>query len=763
MSDTRSKADLDDSPLPPHGHSQTGPTTDTGPVRFEHYLRCLAREYEALHAETDAYRCGKIPPGMTLVPSLVPNLQRMGSLVVTPKIAQMEGLMEPQHSYRNHHAPRFRLERRGSKASNCSTDADRFTAMMSTRAEKASVSSQECSECSSLSRSEPAMLKANSLGSHNEHHELLDSFFTKVQRTTGRKGTITAKKVIELLEASKTSTAAWQTKDVHLLFEELAATQGQNIQQANSSPGTVASPVNYAKKEIPFRLFRNAVLHPNKEWGEGAIVVVDALREVAYSEDALDVIMDAMSVTHWDSLGEKTNPKERALDAVMSFIIVANAVCIGIFAKNTGTEWGVSQTVDSVFTGLFALEIFIKLGLRGWRGYFKGKDWKWNIFDIVIVLLGVTDIGLTLLFSISGEVNTSSFLALRMIRLLRLARLARVYRVSLFRELKLMVNGMLGLLRTLSCTIVVLFLTVYLLGILLVQVLGDVDGDEIVAGQRVLFSTVPRAMYTVFRCLMIGDCVAIDGTPISLHVSESVGWPYTIGYCAASILMNYGLGSLITALVVDSTLNAAKTAEFRKMNREEEKHRIAKKIHTLAEKLQRAQWGRQLTMTDENVGKSTLFITRDLFMEVCRQKDVKAILDEVDVDERDRADLFEAIDADGNGRIELGELVDGIMKMRGTVRKADIVATRLMTGSLLEKVDMLEHTVAEGMIFLESQLMTLTQATPAGPGPVKTGEMGSPSATSPASSPRKSRKSRATSIIQDVDSVQTEPEDIFDC
>ena len=82
--------------------------------------------------------------------------------------------------------------------------------------------------------------------------------------------------------------------------------------------------------------------------------------------------------------------------------------------------------------------------------------------------------------------------------------------------------------RTMLCTVILLCFIVYFLSVLLVHLLGsDIDaGNELVAGQEILFATLPKAMFTVFRCLLVGDCAAPNGTPIALQLSESIGWPF---------------------------------------------------------------------------------------------------------------------------------------------------------------------------------------------------------------------------------------------
>ena len=48
----------------------------------------------------------------------------------------------------------------------------------------------------------------------------------------------------------------------------------------------------------------------------------------------------------------------------------------------------------------------------------------------------------------------------------------------------------------------------------------------------------------------------------------------------------------------------------------------------------------------------------------------------------DRATLFDSIDADGSGTLQLGELVQGLLKIRGELNKSDTVAALLATKAL---------------------------------------------------------------------------------
>merc|ERR1712061_332057 len=70
-------------------------------------------------------------------------------------------------------------------------------------------------------------------------------------------------------------------------------------------------------------------------------------------------------------------------------------------------------------------------------------------------------------------------------------------------------------------------------------------------------------------------------------------------------------------------------------------------------------------------------ITRERFGKVIDDPDVQHTLDELDVDETDRADLFDMLDGDGSGTLSIDEIVTGIMAVRGQAKKSDIIATKL--------------------------------------------------------------------------------------
>merc|ERR1719499_608275 len=71
-------------------------------------------------------------------------------------------------------------------------------------------------------------------------------------------------------------------------------------------------------------------------------------------------------------------------------------------------------------------------------------------------------------------------------------------------------------------------------------------------------------------------------------------------------------------------------------------------------------------------------VTREMFSDVMLDPEVHALFDDLEVHITDRGELFDIIDADGNGSVDVSELILGILKLRsGGADKSDMVATIL--------------------------------------------------------------------------------------
>merc|ERR1712113_634610 len=90
------------------------------------------------------------------------------------------------------------------------------------------------------------------------------------------------------------------------------------------------------------------------------------------------------------------------------------------------------------------------------------------------------------------------------------------------------------------------------------------------------------SFFTLFRCVMGGDCAENAGRPIFLEVTTIYGWWYGLIYCALVFFMTMGLFNVIGAIFVENVVTGAKTSnQLVKRQRLRDKVFFADKIHEL--------------------------------------------------------------------------------------------------------------------------------------------------------------------------------------
>merc|ERR1712113_1127243 len=92
------------------------------------------------------------------------------------------------------------------------------------------------------------------------------------------------------------------------------------------------------------------------------------------------------------------------------------------------------------------------------------------------------------------------------------------------------------------------------------------------------------------------------------------------------------------------------------------------------------------------MGVSQLNITPELFERLRSFREFQNILNDLDISDEDQLDLFDTLDVDGGGTIDLEELIVGISKLRGDARRSDIIGVHLIARNIQSAVTRLMDT-----------------------------------------------------------------------
>jgi hypothetical protein len=433
------------------------------------------------------------------------------------------------------------------------------------------------------------------------------------------------------------------------------------------------------------------------------------------------------------------------LEPIVAIMICSNALLIGISLDHS-PKWQGWETLEFCFAVFFTVEVIIRFRVFGIINFFLGADWAWNCFDFIIATIAAVDFIVLLVAAALDEPAfdlSKKFTLLRMVRMIRIARLVRILKFRVFKELQLMINGVVGGLRTLLWAIFLLMIITYILGVILRQLVVQnrccipskyaeyqhepevlfpyftmcvnspsgmallkpcTWGEERLQDDYYrLFASVPRSMFTVFRCFTDG-CNTSAGAPLVIPIWDVHGIVFVIFYVFASLVVTFGLFNLIMAIFVENTLEYARqNDEKRRQLRQAEDVNLARTLQTLVMRICTADtdvpWMSSFSSSRKGLlayfGKSrrakhsdTAFrakmkvrISRPQFEAALQEKQIQALLDEIDVSLSSREKLFDILDADGNGYLAISEIVDGIMRLRGPADKGDAVAASLMMRS----------------------------------------------------------------------------------
>merc|ERR1711972_1168982 len=94
-------------------------------------------------------------------------------------------------------------------------------------------------------------------------------------------------------------------------------------------------------------------------------------------------------------------------------------------------------------------------------------------------------------------------------------------------------------------------------------------------------------------------------------------------------------------------------------------------------------------------------VSREVFDEVLRDPQVKDLLEDLEISVSNHSKLFDIIDSNGSGSLDVGELIEGPMKLRGPADKGDVVCAALMVRSTQRHLRKLENDFQKRHISFE--------------------------------------------------------------
>jgi len=350
-------------------------------------------------------------------------------------------------------------------------------------------------------------------------------------------------------------------------------------------------------------------------------------------------------------------------------------------------------TLDGLFCALFTTELCCRFMAFGWS-FFWMEGWGWNIFDLVVVSMQLIDIILHACFrrlNIESDPSTDRMLMLlRLLRLLRIMRLMRVLR--LVDELRTIVSGIVGSLKSLFWTLVLLTLGMYAFGVCVTQLVADhlISVAEIggvpatsqnTQDLKYWYGSLVRTVLSLFEAI----CGGVSWDAMVNPLLEDVSWVMVLFYCIYIAFCLFAVMNSVTGVFCE------KATQKVRADQEEFLANVCRKTfakNNLALGL-KPRHEQLMTWKEFSAQMHTLEF-RDFF---------KAI----DVCASEAEGLFSLLDVERKGAIDFEQFMHGILKLRGPAKSLDLTL-------LMNETDQMYGSITKHMKSVDDKLNTVLRS-----------------------------------------------------
>jgi len=484
---------------------------------------------------------------------------------------------------------------------------------------------------------------------------------------------------IKIKESKKRASGQFQTDELALNYSEYALVMNGDLSNLSESS---------QKRLLEFR---------------------KRLEDEALTETFLNWKPPPVQRPWWKRLSLEDIPQAFILEFLPAFVVLVNAVVIGVSLdfNQDALHW---QVIEWFFTTYFSMEALLRMRIIGCKEYFSAADAGWNYFDLLCLACAYTDIVVTALLQSGSESGLGGIMLIKILRLGRVCRLIRVMRFGAVRELRVIILGVLSGTRVLFWAIVLLFFTVYIVGLMARMIMGEEE-------ELPEFKTTQAAMMTTFRCVTDG-CSSVAGAPLHEYLREKYGAGFMLLYMVIFLFVVIGIFNLIMAVFLDSVLSDHHARELQELgykSQEMEKyianvigtlcsgHRIdldADKPKTLCQSIcgcctrKKSLKKKQVSAIVQRQLNQEVVVARKDFSKWLEYPEMLEMLSFCKIEIATKHDLFDVLDAEMSDELHFNELVDGLMRLRGPITKVDVIALRLKMRHLVRVVqELLERQV----------------------------------------------------------------------
>eukprot|EP00927_Polykrikos_kofoidii_P043873 TRINITY_DN37979_c0_g1_i1.p1 TRINITY_DN37979_c0_g1~~TRINITY_DN37979_c0_g1_i1.p1 ORF type:complete len:778 (-),score=131.77 TRINITY_DN37979_c0_g1_i1:71-2404(-) len=329
-------------------------------------------------------------------------------------------------------------------------------------------------------------------------------------------------------------------------------------------------------------------------------------------------------------------------DLTIAVVIIANSATVGLEQsyRLDGKSTLVLDMWEHVFLTVYIVELlsrFFGFGLRCLAD-------NWVRFDTFLVVMGVITVWIMepLIPDKDALREIAPLMVLRTARLLRLARTVRL--LIKFRELWMLVRGLLSSGTTIIYTLLLLTIVLYIFSCISMELITcnrmAEQNEEFKEIVTMYFPSLPMTMLTLVQFISLDNVTYIYGPLIKLD------WTLTPYFAVLILVVSIVLMNLVTAVIVNSALEQAmQDKSLMKSLEDKKRKRLVKELRRIFIRLDEDDSGEVSRREIEHISEEDQNLLTELL----------AVSNPIEI--------FDALDVDGSGDLAIDEFIDGVWQV----------------------------------------------------------------------------------------------------
>eukprot|EP00403_Amphidinium_massartii_P021660 CAMPEP_0178395678 /NCGR_PEP_ID=MMETSP0689_2-20121128/13342_1 /TAXON_ID=160604 /ORGANISM="Amphidinium massartii, Strain CS-259" /LENGTH=699 /DNA_ID=CAMNT_0020016339 /DNA_START=106 /DNA_END=2201 /DNA_ORIENTATION=- len=362
-----------------------------------------------------------------------------------------------------------------------------------------------------------------------------------------------------------------------------------------------------------------------------------------------------------------------AFEMGMLAVILVNAFHIGLqqslelAGSKEEARW--VEGFEHLFLGIYVAELFCRTCADGCYYFLNG----WGLFDSTLVFLGVVHKWLLEPFA-QGDEGFGAVMVLRTCRIFRLTKTVRF--LMFFKELWMLVRGLLTAVRTMLYTLLMLAVMLFIFSTIGIEVITKsslAEDPDLEDHIQTYFGTIQECMLTLLQ-FVTQDNMNLIYVPLVRR-----NWMLSVYFIAIILTVSIALMNLITAVIVNSALEEAMAdKEIKQINEDNQRRKLMKQLRNMFIRLDEDSSGE---VSLEELGA----ITNEEIQELHQALGLK-----------DPIEIFKLLDVDGSGALGIDEFCEGIWEVSQNSGSLELKILNKQVLGLRKRVDKLFDEMSKG-------------------------------------------------------------------